>query len=86
MTTGTILDEIIEWKREEVACRKQVLPLVEVQADIARAPGAGMFDQGQRGNRSHDLPAIQEASFRVDPRRMTAPPSPSMISVSPRSA
>jgi indole-3-glycerol phosphate synthase len=38
MTTGTILDEIVDWKRDEVARCKQALPLVDVQADAARAP------------------------------------------------
>jgi indole-3-glycerol phosphate synthase len=38
MMTGTILDEIVDWKRDEVARHKQVVPLVDVQADIARAP------------------------------------------------
>jgi indole-3-glycerol phosphate synthase len=38
MTTGTILDEIVDWKRREVARRKRALSLADIQADIARAP------------------------------------------------
>jgi indole-3-glycerol phosphate synthase len=34
----TILDEIVDWKRDEVESLKQAVPLVDVQAEIARAP------------------------------------------------
>jgi indole-3-glycerol phosphate synthase len=34
----TILDEIVDWKRQEVAHRQHVIPLADVQADVPRAP------------------------------------------------
>jgi hypothetical protein len=55
-------------------------------AELSAAPGAGVFDQGPAGIESNFSPGNQDASLRVGPRRVTAPPSPSMISVSPRSA
>jgi hypothetical protein len=59
-------------------------------AELSAAPGAGVFDQGpagiEAGIESNFSPGNQDASLRVGPRRVTAPPSPSMISVSPRSA
>jgi indole-3-glycerol phosphate synthase len=38
MTTGTILDEIIEWKRVEVAQNRSVKPLDVVQSEAEAAP------------------------------------------------
>ena len=38
MREKTILDEIVDWKRKEVAHRKQTIPLTDVQVDIPRAP------------------------------------------------
>jgi indole-3-glycerol phosphate synthase len=38
MTTGTILDEIVEWKRVEVAQNRSARPLHVVQAEVEAAP------------------------------------------------
>jgi indole-3-glycerol phosphate synthase len=37
---GTILDEIVDWKRQEVAQRKQALRLADVQSSVPHAPPA----------------------------------------------
>lgn len=38
MASKTILDKIIAWKRDEIACRKRARPIEAVRAEAAQAP------------------------------------------------
>ena len=55
-------------------------------ADIRGAPGAGVLQQIQCGYAMHGRIMTQGDRLRNGARRVTAPPSPSLISVRPRSA
>jgi indole-3-glycerol phosphate synthase len=67
MTQETILDEIIRWKRDEVARQKRVRPLEAVQAEMAlapsprdlvaalRAPGVSLIAEIKRASPSRGL-------------------------------
>jgi indole-3-glycerol phosphate synthase len=67
VTTQTILDEIIRWKRDEIARHKRASPVTAVQAEVAlaplpqdfaaalRAPGVSLIAEVKRASPSKGL-------------------------------
>ena len=62
MTTLTILDEIIRWKRKEIAHCKRARPQKAVQAEMALAPPPRDFVAALRGPGIHLIAEVKRAS------------------------